>query len=125
MRSVILALSWATLVGCTATGGAPGPTAQSAKPASRSPAGASTSSSSESVAAADKKRSCEQAITDHQNAAVLGSALSMAGGLGGLGGYDGAVAGQVASTAGSMLSASQSATTRAAVQRECGAGSVL
>lgn len=66
---------------------------------------------------------CQEAIAKAQqkstNAAVLGSALSMAGGLGGFGGRGGAIAAQAVSMGGSVMQAKAQGDTRNAVEQEC------
>lgn len=99
------------LAGCSQTAGSPTAASAGEKPAARV--------ATRQPAAAGKKDACEQAMQAQTNAAMLGSALGMVGGLGGLGGRGGAIAGQVASTAGSMVAQSQSASASAQVMREC------
>lgn len=66
--------------------------------------------------AAQKRDACEEAVRGQTNAAMLGSALGMVGGLGGFAGRGGAIAGQVASTGGSMIAQSQAGNARAKMQ---------
>ncbi|ATN33108.1 hypothetical protein ACO34A_04735 [Rhizobium sp. ACO-34A] len=53
------------------------------------------------------------------NSAMAGNMLGMAGGLVGFGGRGGAIASQVASTAGGMIAQSQQAKERQALERDC------
>lgn len=66
---------------------------------------------------------CQEAVAKAQqqstNAAMLGSALSMAGGLGGFGGRGGAIAGQAVSMGGSVMQAKARTDTQNAVEQEC------
>lgn len=73
-----------------------------------------------SSAAADR---CRQAVAKAQQqatgGAVLGSALSMAGGLGGFAGRGGAIAAQAVSMGGSVIQAKARNDAQGAVEREC------
>lgn len=66
---------------------------------------------------------CQEAIAKAQQqstkAAVLGSALSMAGGLGGFAGRGGAIAGQAVSMGSSVMQAKTRNDTQNAVEQEC------
>ncbi len=66
---------------------------------------------------------CEQAVAKAQQqatkAAMFGSALSMAGGLGGFAGRGGAIAAQAVSAGGSIMQAKAQNDTRGAVEKEC------
>lgn len=66
---------------------------------------------------------CEQAVAKMQkqqmNAAMLGGALSMVGGLGGFAGRGGAVAAQAASMGGSVMQAKAQNDAQDAVSQEC------
>lgn len=66
---------------------------------------------------------CEEAVAKAQqqstNAAMLGSALSMASGLGGFGGRGGAIAGQAVSMGGSVMHTKARSDAQNAVEQEC------
>ncbi len=66
---------------------------------------------------------CQDAVAKAQqqstNAAMLGSALSMAGGLGGFAGRGGAIAGQAVSMGSSVMQAKARNDTQSAIQQEC------
>lgn len=100
------------LAGCSQTTGDATTTASVSGNPSRQMAAKQTPTTS-------KRDACEKAMRSQTNAAMLGSALGMVGGLGGFGGQGGAIAGHVASTAGSMVAQSQSANARASVMQEC------
>lgn len=89
-----------------------------------SPSTAAAYSSAQPAARqASTQTRCEEAVAKVQqqsaNAAVLGSALSMAGGLGGFGGRGGMVAAQAVSMGGSVMQAKTRSDAQAAVQKEC------
>ncbi|MBX3580318.1 MAG: hypothetical protein KF810_00260 [Rhizobiaceae bacterium] len=73
-----------------------------------------------STASADR---CQQAVAKAQQqatgSAVLGSALSMAGGLGGFAGRGGAIAAQAVSMGGSVIQAKARNDAQDAVEKEC------
>lgn len=71
-------------------------------------------------AATSKQDACDAAVRKQANSAMLGSALGMAGSLGGFGGHDGAVAAQIASTAGGVIARQQQAQAQADMMRDCG-----
>lgn len=96
------------LAGCSQTTGDTATTA--------SAGGKSSARSGQQKVAVQKRDACEEAMRGQTNAAMLGSALGMVGGLGGFAGRGGAIAGQVASTGGSMIAQSQSANARANMQ---------
>jgi hypothetical protein len=81
-------------------------------------AGAASSKQAGQIAqrCADAATKAAQAQT---NAAMLGSALGMVGGLGGFGGRGGMVAAQAVSVGGSVVQSQASANARADLQKEC------
>jgi hypothetical protein len=62
---------------------------------------------------------CEETMKKQMDQAVLGSALGMAGGAFGFAGRGGAIASQVASTAGSLVAEQKRREAEAAVRRDC------
>ncbi len=110
MSRLALVLVCAALAGCSQTSGL----ADASSPSSVSAYAAPGKS-----AEGRKESRCDSAIRGQANAAMLGSALSMAGGLGGFGGRGGMIAAQVAGTAGNMLARSQQQQAQATVMREC------
>lgn len=73
-----------------------------------------------SPASADR---CQQAVAKAQqqatSSAMIGSALSMAGGFGGFGGRGGAIAAQAVSMGGSVMQAKARNDAQGAVEKEC------
>lgn len=129
---ILLALGLAT-AGCNQTldaaGGRPAG-AQSAAiepaPAEEKPAKGtkpSAASTRQIAAAQSAAQRCAEAAQEMANkqtqAAMLGGALSMAGGLGGFGGEGGAIAAQAASVGGSLIQSQASAQAEAAMAQEC------
>ena len=111
-KFAILALAVA-VAGCSQTTGAGRPKAQtqiapSPVKEARAPA--------QAVRCADAANKAAKAQT---NAAILGGALSMVGGLGGFGGRGGMVAAQAASVGGSVVQSQASARSQAALSTEC------
>lgn len=106
MRTVLAMALCGTLAACSQTSA---PT-QAGKPA---PA-------SQRQAAKPKQDACEAAVRKQADSAMIGSALGMAGSLGGFGGHDGAVAAQIASTAGDVIARQQQAQAQAEMMRDCG-----
>ncbi len=96
------------LAGCSQTTAPTSTTSAASKPSARLVG--------QQKAAARKRDACEEAVRGQTNAAMLGSALGMVGGLGGFAGRGGAIAGQVASTGGSMIAQSQANNARVSMQ---------
>lgn len=110
MRQIAIVSAVAlVLSGCSqTTGGATSETTAGSK--------ASARAVGQQKVASQKRDACEEAVRGQSNAAMLGSALGMVGGLGGFAGRGGAIAGQVASTGGSMIAQSQASNARASMQ---------
>lgn len=107
MKTVIISLMAVGLAACSQTAD-PSAATRAAAPKNRATA--------QAAAPAD---TCDTAIRNQANAAMVGSALGMVGGLGGFAGRGGAVASQVASTAGGAIAQAQASQARANVHRAC------
>lgn len=70
-------------------------------------------------AGGDVRVACAEAMKKQRDQAMLGSALGMAGGVVGFGGRGGAIASQVASTAGSLVAEQTRQQAQTAIQRDC------
>lgn len=83
----------------------------------------SAASAKQMAAAQSAAQRCAEAAQEMANkqtqAAMLGGALSMAGGFGGFGGEGGAIAAQAASVGGSLIQSQASAQAEAAMAQEC------
>lgn len=119
MRTIVILLCGA-LAACSQTG--PSQTASRATVSpTGSPAGKSVTKTNIRQASSGEK--CQDAVARTQqqqmNSAMLGSALSMVGGLGGFGGRGGAAAAQAVSVGGSVMQAQARNDARNAIQQEC------
>lgn len=129
---IFLALGLAT-AGCNQTLGAAGAPPTGAQSAAAEPAPAaekpgkgtkpSAASARQIAATQSAAQHCAEAAQEMANkqtqAAMLGGALSMAGGFGGFGGEGGAIAAQAASVGGSLIQSQANAQAEAAMAQEC------
>ncbi|QYM71705.1 hypothetical protein K1X45_09035 [Pseudochrobactrum sp. Wa41.01b-1] len=113
MKFVLIGLLCLALGGCSQTSSQTGTTASVRGKSAVTTAGVQTRKPSTS------RDACADAVRAQSNAAMLGGALGMVGGFGGFGGRGGMIAGQVASTAGTMVANSQSAKAQSGVMQEC------
>ena len=119
---IIAVLFCGALAACSQTGNpASGPTGKQAD--SRKSAASKGMSQKPAALQVSSSTRCQEAVAKAQqqstNAAMLGSALSMAGGLGGFGGRGGAIAGHAVSMGSSVMQAKARTDTQNAVQQEC------
>jgi hypothetical protein len=91
LRTASVLLACVLMAGCS--------TANTAQTQSPARAQAQTKSST------DCRQAAQKAVEAQTNAAVIGSALSVAGGIGGFGGHGGAIVGQAASIGGTVVQA--------------------
>ncbi len=75
--------------------------------------------SAKAKAGGDVRVACAEAMKKQRDQAMLGSALGMAGGVVGFGGRGGAIASQVASTAGSLVAEQTRQQAQTAIRRDC------
>jgi hypothetical protein len=80
---------------------------------------AASSAKAKAKAGGDVRVACAEAMKKQRDQAMLGSALGMAGGVVGFGGRGGAIASQVASTAGSLVAEQNRQQAQTAIQRDC------
>lgn len=131
MRRRVVVLLLSCVAGCNQTQSAGGDPA-AIKPATASrPAAKQAKSKPAEMPSASKhmaqaanpamgrEADCEAALKREMNSAMAGSMLGMAGGFVGFGGRGGALASQVASTAGGMIAQNQQAKAREALERDC------
>ncbi|MDW6022632.1 hypothetical protein SAZ10_12790 [Mesorhizobium sp. BAC0120] len=117
MKPLVLLAVCAGLAACSQTAAPSQTAAANPAPAAKAPGKGSLS---QPKTAATQAAACEDAVKKQANTAMLGSALGMAGGLVGFGGgRGGAVAAQLASTAGSVVTQAQSSSAQSAVERDC------
>lgn len=118
MKVMIVIASALALAACGQTTGS----ARRAPPAS-GPQLATVSKPSGAVAPQQAAQRCAdaagKAAQAQTNAAMLGGALNMVGGLGGFGGRGGAIAAQAASVGGSVVQSQASAKAQADMQQGC------
>lgn len=108
---IIAVLLCGVLAACSQTNGPQVETKSMAqKPAKSDPRQASASRCNDAVAKVQKQQA---------NAAMLGGALSMVGGLGGFGGNGGAIAAQAVSYGGSMMQAKAQNDLQGTIEKEC------
>src|SRR5690606_25762152 len=110
MKGLAPFLACAMLAGCSQT---------SDTPDASSPAQVGAYGAPRQATSAKTADRCANAVREQATSAMLGSALRMAGSLGGFGGRGGMIAAQVAGTAGSMVASSQQQQAQANVMREC------
>lgn len=117
MKRATLLICCGLLAACSQTNStadtSPQLAAAAAKPAAKGKAGTAMTA----------QQRCEDAMQKaakaQTNAAMLGSALSMVGGLGGFAGRGGAVAAQAASVGGSLMQAKAQNDSEQTMQQEC------
>ncbi|MEW9804582.1 hypothetical protein [Mesorhizobium marinum] len=112
---IIAVLFCGVLAACSQTGGNEVASRTKAKPA----AGTESKQATSRSATARCQDAVAQARRGATNAAMLGGALSMVGGLGGFGGRGGAIAAQAVSVGGSVVQAKAEADTQGVIEREC------
>lgn len=126
MKAHVLLALMLPLVGCSQTapapaaapGAAPGaPT--SSKPGGKPPVTAAAAPGGKAKAEEVAMAACEETMKKQMDQAMIGSALGMAGGAFGFAGRGGAIASQVASTAGSLVAAQKRREAEAAIRRDC------
>ncbi|WP_157632779.1 hypothetical protein [Hoeflea sp. 108] len=112
MKRAILLIMCGALAACSqtaGTSGGPATTSATAKPATKA-----QPKKAQTVA-----QRCEDAMRKQNNAAMLGTALSVVGGFGGFGGRGGAVAAQAVSVGGSLVQAKAQGDADKALETEC------
>lgn len=124
MKTHVLLLLILPLVGCSQTAPAPGSNpapvaATSPRPDGKPTATAVAATGGKATAGEVGMAACEETMKKQMDQAVLGSALGMAGGALGFAGRGGAIASQVASTAGSLAAAQTRRQAEAALSRDC------
>ncbi|MCJ7997446.1 hypothetical protein J5N58_22920 [Rhizobium cremeum] len=136
MRRSAVVLLLACVAGCSQTqsaGGDPAaiepatlnrPAAKQAKPKPSEMPSASRQMAQTANPPTGREADCEAALKREMNSAMAGNMLGMAGGFVGFGGRGGAIASQVASTAGGMIAQQQQAKARQALERDCYGSSV-
>lgn len=112
MKFAIIGLLCLAVAGCSQTASGP----EAASPARGKSASAA---GMQKKKPAGRQDACREAVQAQTNAAMLGGALGMVGSFGGFGGRGGMVASHVASTAGNVVAASQSARAQSGVMQEC------
>ena len=122
MRKILILALGAALAGCSQTTTDPVAEAPAARTVEKT-AAAKRRAPNEAEAAALADRGAEAANEMAQSqtqAAMMGGALSMVGGLGGFAGRGGMIASPAASVGGSVIQSQAQAKARAALARDCG-----